>query len=91
MSPAWRFYLGLYAGSRRAIALSTALTLTQVTLTLPIALLLRRLPAAYPRAVILVISHDSDVLNAADYLYTLKAGTIFPSVPVGPLALCVAR
>jgi ATP-binding cassette subfamily B protein len=43
MSPAWRFYLGLWAGSSRTIALSTALTLTQVALTLPIAVLLSRL------------------------------------------------
>ncbi len=43
MSSAWRFYLGLYAGSSRTIALSTARTLIQVALALPIAVPLGRL------------------------------------------------
>ena len=43
MTPAWRFYIRLYAGSKLAIALSTALILVQVALVLPVAVLLKRL------------------------------------------------
>ena len=43
VSPAWRFYLRLYSDSKGTIALSTALTLGQVALTVPIAILLSRL------------------------------------------------
>ena len=43
MSPAWRFYLGLYAGFGRTIAPFTARTHIQIALTLPIAVPLGRL------------------------------------------------
>lgn len=43
MSPAWRFYIGLYSGWSGMAAAATGLVVTQAALTLPIAFLLKRL------------------------------------------------
>ena len=51
---------------------------------------LNRFRPAFPRAAILVISHDPEILCLADRVYLLDGGTMGEIVPAGPVASRVA-